>query len=67
MQSLQSLGQEHRTLDVTTRGTATACIKAGLLSHTGCLHRISYEQLGLGHSYLSSVLGWSPKKTILLI
>lgn len=35
------------------------------LSHTVCPNRVSCEQLD--HSYLSNVLGRSPKKTILLI
>lgn len=36
------------------------------LSHS-LPERVSCVQLGLGHSYLSNVLGWSPKKTSLLI
>lgn len=35
------------------------------LSHTVCPNRVSLQQLD--HSYLSNVLGQSPKKTMLLI
>lgn len=41
--------------------------QSGSLPPTVCLNRISCEQLGLGHSYLSNVLGQIPKKTILLM
>lgn len=36
-------------------------------SHTSCLNRVSCEQLDLGPGYLSNVLGWNPKETMLLI
>lgn len=57
------------TLDATTEGTPTTYMHASTvsLSHTVCPDRISCERLGLGHSYLSNVLGWNPKKTSLLI
>lgn len=41
--------------------------KRSTLSHTVPLSRVSCEQLWPGHSRLSYVLGWRPKKIIVLI